>query len=490
MRHIYSSATYVVAWFGVGLAGVEHLFGMANFAGLLISQFDEWLAMERALFLYMQLRDSDVTLEQLYNILFDHLGVLFDQPWFKRIWTLQEALLTRNLFLQAGRTFTRWKYMIPILDRLASGPFTPHGPRINDLMRLNISWYPLILLRPRNLRKCLDYGDFSFIRFNTHIGREASDDRDYVYGQLGLANATIVDFLKPDYSAEVESVFMDYTMAILESDRNLRILQTCCAASKDSKYDIPSWCRDWSGDLLVCSCRVVYTNDLYNAATLCGPITGYRISRDVLCVRGVIIDEISVRYIGSMVNDGLDVLKAWHMICQASLTSDGCSNEEERQKALCRTLISDALDSNNRSSSVAISQVMAWLRDLSIEINDADEHTQDVITDGLTVGTMIFQIKHIADGTQSLFETKEHRFGQSCRHILPGDKICLLYGGQFPFILRGARKVVLRGSNDHSIENQAYQLFGGGCYVDGLMDGQGLEIAEREGLPVQDIYLV
>ena len=103
---------------------------------------------------------------------------------------------------------------------------------------------------------------------------------------------------------------------------------------------------------------------------------------------------------------------------------------------------------------------------------------------------MIFQIKHIADGPQSLFEIKEHRLGQSCRHILPGDKICLLYGGHVPFVLREARKVVLKDSDNHSIETQAYQLFGAGCYVDGLMDGQGLEIAEREGLPVQDIYLV
>ena len=505
MRHIYSSATYVIAWFGAGLAEIEHLFGMTMFAGALSSKFGQelfeekfqtfcnnarWELMERILFLGFQLRDSDVTLEQFYNTLFEHLRVLFDQPWFKRIWTLQEALLARKLVFKAGRMFTRWIYVLQILDRLASAPLTPRGPRLKDLAGLDEGWYALFLLRRGTCPICHFYGDLSWIRLTPHVGRKASDDRDYVYGQLGLVNAKTMDFLKPDYSAEVESVFIDYTMAILKAHTNLKVLETCCAASGDPKYNLPSWCRDWSGSFSGWPYIQTHKDDLYNAATLRGPHTGYRILRDVLCVRGVIIDEISIRYSGSMADDDLDVLRAWHMICQAFLPSDGCSNEEERQKALCRTLINDTFDGVNRPSSVAISQVVAWLRELSIEINDADQYTPDVITDGLPVGYMIFQIKHIAKGHRSLFETKQHRFGQSCRHILPGDRICLLYGGQLPFTLREARKVVLRGSNDQSIENQAYQLFGGGCYVDGLMDNQVFEIAEREGLPVQDIYLV
>ena len=70
------------------------------------------------------------------------------------------------------------------------------------------------------------------------------------------------------------------------------------------------------------------------------------------------------------------------MIWQAFLPSDGCADEEERQKALRRTLINDTLNRFNRSSSIAISQVVVWLRELSIEINHADVNTTDFITDG------------------------------------------------------------------------------------------------------------
>ena len=115
-------------------------------------------------------------------------------------------------------------------------------------------------------------------------------------------------FLKPDYSAEVESVFMDYTRAILETDKNLKVLETCCAGDRGPKYNLPSWCRDWSHPIPGCPFMQLSYDDLYDAATLRDPPTVSRIPRDVLCVRGVMIDEISVRYSGSMADDDFDVL--------------------------------------------------------------------------------------------------------------------------------------------------------------------------------------
>ena len=384
MRHIYSSATSVVAWFGFGLADIEHLFDTTMLRDQLFSKFCQKLSneelqtlfdrgnerrfdWEHILFPCLRLRDSDVTLDQFRDTLCEYFRVLFDQPWFKRIWTMQEALLAKELVLKAGRAFTTWNRVVGILDILVSS-LTSRGPQTKDLGSMATGWLALFLLRRETYPNSDCDGEFSWIRFIPHIGRKASDDRDYVYGQLGLANAKIMDYLKPDYSAKVESVFMDYTIAILETDRNLRVLETCCAAIRDPKYDVPSWCRDWSGTFLGCPLTIIYKDDLYNAATLCGPPTAYRISRDVLCVRGVIIDEISVRYTGFMANDAFDMLRAWHMIWQAFLPSDGCSNEKERQEALCRTIINDRLSFADRSSSVAISQAVAWLLDLGIEI--------------------------------------------------------------------------------------------------------------------------
>jgi hypothetical protein len=109
---------------------------------------------------------------------------------------------------------------------------------------------------------------------------------------------------------------------------------------------------------------------------------------------------------------------------------------------------------------------------------------------GFSVERITGQIEKIGNGFRSLFETTRHRFGRSCVHVLPGDKICLLYGGRLPFILRKAGMVKLAANIDEPTKRQAYQLIGGECYVHGLVDGEGLKIAEREDSHVQDFYLI
>lgn len=81
---------------------------------------------------------------------------------------------------------------------------------------------------------------------SSRTGRVASDERDYVYGQPGLFNPTVMDFLTPDYSARVESVFIFGTLALIMADENLEALASCCADFKPGKYSLASWCRDWS----------------------------------------------------------------------------------------------------------------------------------------------------------------------------------------------------------------------------------------------------
>jgi hypothetical protein len=49
-----------------------------------------------------------VTAEERENTLCEKLKVLFNEAWFKRVWTLQEAVSAFNLILQAGWTHATW----------------------------------------------------------------------------------------------------------------------------------------------------------------------------------------------------------------------------------------------------------------------------------------------------------------------------------------------------------------------------------------------
>ena len=138
-----------------------------------------------------------------------------------------------------------------------------------------------------------------------------------------------------------------------------------------------------------------------------------------------------------------------------------------------------------------ISRATPWIAELDRGIIATDILEQDGSKTDLAIDQIAREISTIGRGFQTLFETKNHRFGSTCPHVLPGDKICLLYGGHFPFVLREVETLEsFKVREGQPSQKKAYQIIGGESYVHGLMDGEGLELAAREGLSAQDICLV
>jgi hypothetical protein len=83
----------------------------------------------------------------------------------------------------------------------------------------------------------------------------------------------------------------------------------------------------------------------------------------------------------------------------------------------------------------------------------------------------------------------------SCKHVGAGDKVSVLWGGRLPFLLREAKASDMAnipevGVKHESTEMVTHELIGGYCYIHGLRDGQGLDIAEQEGITSEKICLV
>jgi hypothetical protein len=500
MRNIYAEATFVVAWLGTGTTEVEDLLCMMKHAGpILNNSFSGYKERRRngqersqeknLLTEILRLYTSDVSLEQVINTLCERLEVLFNNAWFKRVWTLQEAVSAFNLILQAGWTHATWD---DIFQVYAVPEFLE--PDLGDTGAFQNTMFSMTSLRlsvkqPEGRNPALPWTGVI-----PRLNRVASDDRDYVYGQLGLFNAKVRDFLKPDYSARVESVFMAGTLALLKADENLDTLGICCAGCKRGQYTLPSWCRDWSDGSSGCGIRDDNQTSnqvgLYKAASTYNSQITYESLNSAMCVRGVVVDEIGTRISESTTDEKTDLYEAWRMISRSFLLPGVLSNKEDRYQALCRTLINDTFDGRSRANPSSVSQAMAWLRYLENGMNIAKIRVQPTVKDGFSVKRMTDQIEKIGNGFRSLFETTGHRFGRSCTHVLPGDKICLLYGGRLPFVLRKAGMVDLAANNDQSTKRQAYQLIGGECYVHGLVDGEGLKITEREDSRMQDFCLI
>jgi len=66
-----------------------------------------------------------------------------------------------------------------------------------------------------------------------------------------------------------------------------------------------------------------------------------------------------------------------------------------------------------------------------------------------------------------------------------GDKICILFGGRVPFILR---EMSVQVEIDR-INHKCHTLLGD-SYVHGLMQGEAAKIIERQEVGVQNFYVV
>ena len=88
-------------------------------------------------------------------------------------------------------------------------------------------------------------------------------------------------------------------------------------------------------------------------------------------------------------------------------------------------------------------------------------------------------LRHLAQNRQFCTTSKKKYMGWAPLRAEKGDKIFVLFGGQVPYVLRP------RGCGD---DDGGYE-FVGEAYLHGLMDGEGLEVAIREGVRIEDVEL-
>jgi hypothetical protein len=133
---------------------------------------------------------------------------------------------------------------------------------------------------------------------------------------------------------------------------------------------------------------------------------------DILCARGFEFGYIaSVQEARSSSTDR-DVVVSWiwqiHALCRWLYYFTGCTWQE----ALPRTLCADVSDEDKRPSSIHNPP----LGDLGI-FTSPDSRIQD-----MTVNRRLF------------FSSKDH-IGLTPYNAQPGDKICIIFGSQFPIVL-------------------------------------------------------
>lgn len=90
----------------------------------------------------------------------------------------------------------------------------------------------------------------------------------------------------------------------------------------------------------------------------------------------------------------------------------------------------------------------------------------------------------LATHTRRFFISERGYFGLAPMDARPGDQICILFGGAMPYILRETLEQIQVDSAQHNCHSLV-----GEAYVHGLMNGEGLDMIERQEAKAQTFFL-
>lgn len=273
----------------------------------------------------------------------------------------------------------------------------------------------------------------------------ASDPRDKVFAIQAICEDGRHQDLAPRYEDSVEEIFTNLTAHILSRDKRLDILGHCHHSRR--ALSVPTWVPDWTSKwvALEFSHRNKATlKQVYNACFSIPAVISIDRTTRTLRLRGIEFDEVFS--VGLARNDDpnitpdIVVLRNW-----LSLTSplgndyiSGSTVFEALQHTLCADIkeLSQWNGEAERGGKVHLPE-------------KSHEIPQEFFRRSLLL--------HRRTVRRCLATTRKGYLALAPQETEQGDLLCVLYGGQLPFVLRKS--------------NSYFELIGE-AYVHGIMDGE------------------
>jgi hypothetical protein len=407
------------------------------------------------------------------------------KPYWNRLWIIQELAVNHDhtLILCGTRKLTR--DMVKMAARCCQKLLRENDPAIithnQDAWEISTRVYRLV-----DVESAL--GQEAMSMRVLHLSREAlaSDDRDKVYGILGLLDPSVASQINPDYSSKttIQDVFTGLTIAIIRATRNLDQI----AYGPDTLT--PTW-PSWIQDLRLSFRRnhVRYLRE--SKASLHHPSDFYFVETNSLTqlrVKGVYVDAIDGIAASSSLQDDEPIYP----------TYSPARYKKSVPRILGRTLAMDHPKihrypafinlpwncENSQFSSLTNSSDYAKFQSFreknrSFLINGrAFQSYFPEQPDNKTIPKSMAYHLHFAIVSMEGRKLCTTRTGYVClmpETVQRGDLLVILLGCNFPVLLRPF--------------GEMYRVVGE-CYVYGLMEGEIFEVRDGEGLKYRDFILV
>ncbi|KAI5917571.1 heterokaryon incompatibility protein-domain-containing protein [Camillea tinctor] len=406
---IYQLAARVVAWLGTGSS-------QSDLAVQTLQYLGEQVEVTRT---FSVICNPNAIERDWYNESYElpysppawrAIAALVNRLWFTRIWVVQEIHLANSAaVLQCGHASISWPVFRRAITCLNLNLNLPAGFR-GDITACHGSAH----FEPTEPWSGLEL---------TVIQRECTDDRDRVYGLLGLMPETLRARISPDYDLPITEVYRQTLLAEIAHFGRLDGLRMCGYRPEGSGIDGPSWVPDLIRVIhYVETMRCQFSAGMSRCESKC-------LSDELLEVVGAEVAHVSdVSEKEDPGGDGLDAALAWIADRKAVLPPDSASLEV-LPMVLCGMKTRDRFPDLSK-----LPRAKEWMRllqeRLGGEVLAADEDTP------ITPFYLEFVRIHLYQRT--LFSTEEGHIGLGPFNMKKGDIIVVLLGYDAPMLLRKA----------------------------------------------------
>jgi hypothetical protein len=461
MKAIYSNAVAVQAWLGSPSQGSDGAMEILK----LISQGIP--------FNKTKVGDSLLQDDDLWSVI-----ELMRRPWWSRTWVRQELILAKQAFIYCGFSSISWNEMK--VDHFVMRWFQWHKSA-NESDRFTVRTFNQFnncfefLARMNNMAAFSERGSDPTVydpAILLALGRQCdnSDDRDSIYGFLGLMGQNFRRKIKPDYKLSTAEVYQDAAIQLALCSNSLIFLSLSRYSAKNVRW-LPTWVPSWQplGTLEALEWDAK-TGTLVGQISFsaCGENTleFQVVDGRILKVSGVKLDHVLSEGISrrsEVLSGGEEIVvmqREWRRLCGLNMHNrPNYVAGGKATNAFWRTLVNDMLTeedlvSRRRCQKEDYKTYQTWVEELG---DSNTPYWESVHARNYNSG-----FKSACLGRR-FFVSKKGYFGVGPAELEEGDEIYILAGGSVPFVLRPSPES----------QPNTFELVGD-CYVHGVMDGEAV----------------
>ncbi|KAF2811279.1 uncharacterized protein BDZ99DRAFT_519929 [Mytilinidion resinicola] len=423
-----------------------------------------------------------------------NIARFFCQPWWGRLWTVQEFILAKKIFFQSGRCTLSGDLPGKCVQHLRKHTSAMCCTQLSSIMRLTDSQTGLCLMDAMSKPNLLEHARFNrfhrpfyyILQLFRHL--ECTDPRDKIYDMLNLAIGPYMDLILPDYTRSLESVLTLATISIVERSQSLHIF-SLLHYGRRNLTKLPSFVPDLTESVLLDANRLEHTDrvEMVRLFRASGDSKSdlRLVSTTKASTSGFIFDSVSA--VGIPL--GASSLENWRTLAQVDDDPDASypQTDVSRETAFWQTLCGGSVGAivrgeyefegvDDRTGYQMYQQWIAWVT----APHDSIEQKSLTSLDGIDFNTAYLA----AAVGHRFFVTQNGYFGLAPATTSTRDYVTILAGGPVPYILRPVSdEVSIEYIHGTATSALGYRILGD-AYVHGIMDG---ELSNRK---FEDIVLV